>query len=311
MSLRSTDIIIDYGTSGAVIFPRPPLTSSYQAGWKNIQLAHYTQPAWETPEFSANQHVIILANWQRGTEVDLVVNGTSKRIFCNEDRSGLVEIVPARTMVKLSWSQEAEFTHLYLEPSFLTQVAYESFGFAVQNGINTDRVEISLKTDLASPLLWSIGEALRSMLLVADQHSCFYAESMATAVAAHLLTHYVTWEQITKEDSGLPKAKLKQAIDFINAHLDRNISLLDIAEMLGMSQYHFSRLFKQSTKLTPHAYLVGQRVNRAKQLLVDRDMTMLDIAEECGFANPSHFSRCFRQYTGMSPMAFRQMSEAR
>jgi AraC family transcriptional regulator len=306
MNLQTADLIVDYSGGGTAIFPRPPLTSSYQAGWKNIQLAHYTQPAWETPEFSASQHVILLANWAKGTEIDLVVNGTSKRIFCHEDRSGLVEILPAHIPVKLSWSQEAEFTHLYIEPSFLAQVAYESIRANAQASTNdAAQVEIAPKTNLVSPFLWSIGEALRSILMATDQNSCFYAESMAMAVAAHLLMHYSTTEKVLRETGGLPKAKLKQAIDYIQAHLDENISLADMAAMLGMSQYHFSRLFKQSMQLTPHAYLVEQRVNRAKQLLFDLDMTMLDIAEECGFANPSHFSRCFRQYTGMSPMEFR------
>jgi AraC family transcriptional regulator len=106
---------------------------------------------------------------------------------------------------------------------------------------------------------------------------------------------------------GLPSAKLQQAVDFINEHLGENLSLTEIAAQVDMSQFYFCRLFKQSVGMTPHKYLIQQRVERAKSLLKQREYEIVDIAADCGFANPSHFAKCFRQYTGVSPQQFRSI----
>jgi AraC family transcriptional regulator len=131
---------------------------------------------------------------------------------------------------------------------------------------------------------------------------------MATALAAHVLRNYTTRKQVLPVyENGLPKYKLKQAIDYINSHLGENLSLAAVSGELKISQFHFCRLFKKSTGMTPHSYLIQQRVERSKQLLKQKGCTINQIADECGFANPSHFANHFRQQTGISPKQFRTM----
>jgi AraC family transcriptional regulator len=131
---------------------------------------------------------------------------------------------------------------------------------------------------------------------------------MATALAAHLLRNYATRKHILKEyEDGLPKHKLKQALEYMNAHLSENVSLEVVSDELGISQFHFCRLFKQSTGVSPHAYLIQQRVERSKHLLKQKELTINEIAVCCGFANPSHFAKHFRKHTGISPKQFRMM----
>jgi AraC family transcriptional regulator len=139
-------------------------------------------------------------------------------------------------------------------------------------------------------------------------NSCFYADSMATALAAHLLRHYSTRKHHFREyEDGLSRQKLKQATEYIQAHLGENLSLSEVANELGMSQYYFCRLFKQSTGVSPHQYLIRQRVEQAKHLLKNPERSITWIALECGFANQSHFAKCFRQHTGMNPNQFRKL----
>ena len=83
------------------------------------------------------------------------------------------------------------------------------------------------------------------------------------------------------------------------------IKLADLAQLLDMSPFHFSRLFKRSIGMTPHQYLSQQRVERAKQLLKKSDRLIIDIALECGFSSHSHLSKQFRQITGITPKAYR------
>jgi AraC family transcriptional regulator len=103
----------------------------------------------------------------------------------------------------------------------------------------------------------------------------------------------------------LPPRQLRQVLDYIDAHLDRQIELENLAQLLGMSQFHFSRLFKQSLGSSPYQYLIQQRVERAKQLLKQTDRAIVEIALACGFNSHSHLSKTFRQIIGVTPKAYR------
>jgi transcriptional regulator GlxA family with amidase domain len=105
---------------------------------------------------------------------------------------------------------------------------------------------------------------------------------------------------------GLRKSQQQKAVAYIHQHLNETIKLSDIAIALGISQYHFGRLFKQSMGVTVHVYLVQQRVAKAQQLLRETNLTILAISEQCGFANPSHLTKCFRKYIGLTPTQFRE-----
>ncbi len=301
MSTKKTlSVDLSQPTTSDSFFPRPPILESYQSGWKNIQFGQYQLPAWEMPEIANLQHTIGLSSCKGIGATEIFVGKRVYSVPHFEDRN-FVGIFPANLPMKCRWDEESELTHCYLDSQFLNHAAYES--------VNPDRVELILTPPpRLDRLIWQIGTSLKSLLENDPQHSCFYAESMATALAAHLLQFYTTRLHVLREyDDGLSQVKLSQAIEYINEHLSQNLTLTEIAMELEMSQYYFSRLFKQSIGMTPHQYLIQQRVERSKQLLQQPEKKMIDIAAQCGFANPSHFARCFRQKTGISPKQFRSM----
>ncbi len=293
---------IDYSQpdSTSTFAPRPRIHSSQQAGWKNIHLAHYQMPAMEIPETMSVQHIIALPFVKCQTVQELVFDGKCYQTQHDQKDMGCIAIIPADAPFSAKWNRESGVTHCYLDPTFVAHAAYES--------INLEQVELNLviqKTDL---LVCQIVLALQQVLETDATNSCFYAESMATALAAHCLRTYSTRKLVLqKYEDGLPKYKLKQALEYMNVHLSENVSLASVSEEVQISQFHFCRLFKQSTGMTPHAYLIQQRVERAKQLLKRKEGSMLDIAIECGFANPSHFAKHFRKHTGISPKQFRML----
>lgn len=151
-----------------------------------------------------------------------------------------------------------------------------------------------------------MGLALKAELEAGGTDSRLYAESMATAMAVHLLRRYSLLEQEIKHyTGGLPKYKLREAIAYIQEHLEQNLTLAELAAVVHMSPHYFASLFKQSTGLTPHQYVTSCRIERAKQLLARRELTIVEICQQVGFQNQSHFTRVFRQHTTTTPKAYR------
>lgn len=111
------------------------------------------------------------------------------------------------------------------------------------------------------------------MMLLAELHqesfsSQLYVDSLANVLAVHLLRqHGTTRPQLPIYGGGLPQRQLLQVLDYMDVHLDRDIKLADLAQLVDMSQFHFGRLFKQSLGVSPYQYLLQQRVELAKQLL--------------------------------------------
>lgn len=101
----------------------------------------------------------------------------------------------------------------------------------------------------------------------------------------------------------MPKYKLRQVIDYINDHLDQDLGLAKLAELVQMSPHYFARLFKQSTGFAPHQYVIRCRVERAKQLLIQGKLTIAQVAYAVGFAHQSHLNRHFKRWLGVTPKA--------
>jgi AraC family transcriptional regulator len=157
---------------------------------------------------------------------------------------------------------------------------------------------------LIQGILLSLQEELNSNI----QANNLYVEQLTTTLVIHLLKKYCVKKPvlITNND-GLPKYKLRKTLEYIHAHLNQDIKLADLAGYVGMSQYYFVRLFKQSMGIAPYQYVIQQRVEKAKQLLKQGRVTITDIALQCGFANQSHFTKHFRQLTGVTPKVYQQL----
>lgn len=278
-----------------LVTPRLPL-SSYQLDWNGIQVEHHRQPAWEIPEHSNAQHVVVVHH--SGTQVERVLNGRRRSELVLK---GNVVMIPASVLHKSSWYLESEVTLLMLEPTLLAQIAHES--------VDPHRVELLPQFAKPDPLIYGIGLSLKSALASNGRCDRLYVDSLTTTLSIHLLRSYCSREQtIQKYDNGLPWYRLNQVLEYINVHLDQEIRLLALAEVLDMSQYHFCKLFKQSMGIAPYQYVIQQRVERAKQLLKVRDLSIADIALQCGFTNQSHLTKHFRQLTGITPKAYRRIS---
>jgi AraC family transcriptional regulator len=277
-----------------LILPRSPILSSYEAGWDGIHFAYYQQPSHYVPSCCFAQHIISI---HVGHSTKMTVKGHFRNEYYTRGDLG---ILPVHQPSPLTWCNgEAEYINLYLEPTRFTRIAYES--------VDVNRVEIVPQVKIRDPLIQQIGLELKREVELGGVDSRLYAESMATALSAHLLRRYSTKQLVIQDyTGGLPKHKLREAIAYINDHLDQPLSLAKIATVVQMSPYYFASSFKQSTGLAPHQYVTQCRIERAKWLLAKRELKIIEICQQVGFQSQSHFTRVFRQYTATTPKAYRE-----
>ncbi len=107
-------------------------------------------------------------------------------------------------------------------------------------------------------------------------------------------------------EDGLPPFQLKKVTAYIKEHYDEQLTIAGLAKVAGMSKYHFGRMFKESTGLPPYQYVIRERVEAAKRLLEETELSVTEVAMRTGFCSQSHLSRTFRDVTAVSPSAFRE-----
>jgi transcriptional regulator of acetoin/glycerol metabolism len=112
-------------------------------------------------------------------------------------------------------------------------------------------------------------------------------------------------ESLASRRGGLPPRLARHIREYIESHLGENISIVRMAELAGLSVFHFARAFRQSFGAPPHSYLLRRRIERADHLLKDTGLALSEIALSTGFSDQSHFARHFRRLTGMTPSAAR------
>jgi AraC family transcriptional regulator len=131
-------------------------------------------------------------------------------------------------------------------------------------------------------------------------------ESAAAGALAWTTPTAASWPPVARADVGtLPSARLVRITDYIRDHLDGDLTLRQLGSVACMSPFHFARLFRLTTGLSPHRFVVRSRIDRASALLAAPAPSIARISRMTGFRSPSHFSTVFRRITGISPRAYR------
>jgi len=137
-------------------------------------------------------------------------------------------------------------------------------------------------------------------------------DTLARQMAIHLLRAHLTVRksaQIELSRAGPVDRRLRRAIEFMHDNFARELAIEEIAAAAYLSEYHFARLFKQITGLTPHAYLANVRLEQARRLLADTAMAISEIATRVGYQSQSHFTKIFKSVTGVTPRVYREHSK--
>lgn len=259
-----------------------PISPRQRAKWKSIKDRYYHQPISES---LAEQNII-----------NVPVGFSNALDVLTEDsfhQNGDVYSGLSRQTQKALREEAINFIHLYLDPT-----SKSSEG-------NPSQFLLNLKTN--DPLIHKLALDLVSELKSRGWDCCLSMWGEWATLALHLLRQAATEQQSPGRTvtPGLHRDTIKNVIDYIHSHLDEDLNLAQLASIAKMSLYHFARQFKQSMGVPPHQYVTHCRIEKAKQLLMNRDLPIAEIAHRVGFQSQSHFTNLFRLSVDLTPSAYR------
>jgi AraC family transcriptional regulator len=277
---------------------RPWLRSSYGLGWNHLSLVHKRIPSLQTPELQPLQHIIEI-NLSPSALVECRADG---RLYQPSVGYGAMMLAPAAGCYQMANLAEMESMSIALDQDFVARTAYEF--------LDAGQVELKLTMGTFDPLVYGIGMALKTEMELGAATSGLYIDSLANTLATHLLRQYAS-RSVVQMASGEPLRRhdFVPVIEYIEASLEQPIELEELAQIAGMSRFHFCRLFKAAIGVTPHQFVIRRRVERAKQLLGKSGLSIAEVAVACGFANQDHLTRYFKREMRVTPGVFRRGSQ--
>lgn len=269
---------------------------SREAGWKSLDVRRYRDPPiadpFDIPARDA-QLVLVVKNAARSARAyNVESSDRGNRWDSARYRDGDVALTPPGRGVRLRWSNLTPHQTLQvLIPRATMTEAAEELGVRV----HIDAMDrLSMHDPVIREMALSIERALER------RAGETYAEAAAIFLATHLLS-----SAADRRDDHDESRELAMIESHMAANLASDISLAELASLAGVTRFRLIRLCKQRWAETPMQHLTRLRMERARQLLQDTRLGIIEIALECGYTNPSHFAVAFRRFAGTSPRAYR------
>ena len=276
-----------------------PIITSADLGWESITVAEFKQPPSNSKFAPELEHTIALC---LATKPYRIWQAIGNRNYSGIYSKGDLSIAPAKLPCTYKVYGDDHYLEIKIPTPFLERVAAEAMD------CDLDRLKLRTEFRDRHPQIEQLAMMLRSELHRGKEGmGQLYIDSLANALMVNVLRDYgATKHKIAVYEGGLSDRYLFQAIEYIDHHLSQSIKLDDLATHVGISKFHFSRLFKKSMGVSPHQYVTQQRIELAKHLLSKADMSISDIALECGFNSHGHLGKYFHKIVGITPKAYRQ-----
>jgi AraC family transcriptional regulator len=291
------EMVLDRGTGKQRPFADGLIASSAPLNWQGILVEQHRLNQYDASDIMWFNHVVTL-HLGPPAEVEFKSNGdyqTTKLM------PGQICIRPAMSVSAARTKEPVEFATVSLTPEFMSLACCDLF--------KLDTIQLEMKSAIHDPYAESVCRTLLQETIKGSPTGNRYAESLATSLAVHLASQHGGGEsQTPPRTGGLTGPQLKRAIGYVHGNLSANVSLRNMADTAGLSPFHFARQFKISMGYSPYQFVLRQRIERAKQLLIQGEKSLADIAVEVGFYDQSHFAQQFKRHCGITPKKFANKS---
>ena len=273
------------------VLPEQVRSHSKGRPWRGLAVWHQVGPGGDLYIPRVNAHTILV---RRASTTELVQRqgATVRR---RHWQPGEAIIVPSG--VPTFWRSESprDNIHIDLDPAWLQRVA--------------GGAEVRLRSCFGQPdpVLSALAAALIASLHTNASLQPSFADGMSQSLAAHLLEHYAQADPRQRPSAVLSRRDLDRIAGLVQADLQRRWSVREMADIVGLSAFHFCRCFKAASGQSPHAFVTRLRMEEALRLVRSSARHFFDIALDTGFSTAAHFSQVFRRHWGVTPRQARLM----
>lgn len=281
-----------------------PLTDSDWSGLP-MRVGHFPS-AGSVEDLSAASGAVLL--WTGGTShVDIAYRdgGGATRRTRFVRRSGMIDLLPRSVSIeRLCWRNDGGASSC-VSVNFPARSVAQLLGPGAEPPLEQMGARFAISDPHAADLIFR----LQAQVVAGNPLGAAYSQGLSLTLASYLLASYDKSgprDTTPSAAGGLPRLQSEALMVFVEDFLSENIGLVDMAAVVGYSPDHFSRLFRQTFRISPHQYLLGRRVERAKGMLRDATQPIAAIALACGFSSQSHLNAVFKRLTGVTPAAYRR-----
>lgn len=283
------------------IFARPGCdvrATSADLGWRSLFVTLQHEPVTNAAYGGAPHHLLVM---QLSGPVELTC-GMGGSPITKTVIPGICTYIPSGEGFGIRFSNSLESAHLYLRSELVERALAE------RSAARSEQLHLDPFFGATEPLLEQLVRGCVAALQRAGSSGTLYVDCLAWAIAAHLVEMRASAAGHMSADlaRGLSERQLRRVEDYIEAHLERDIGVDDLAEAAGLSPVYFARQFKTRTGTAPYRYLLVARIARAKRMLLADELPICEIALACGFCHQEHLTRAFKANVGLSPAAFRR-----
>ena len=252
--------------------------------WQGLVVQDYMLSSGTLPENILDTHHITVNLGDSGT-ADHKEKGVWKTAHYAK---GAIGFVPAGQLYEPKWDFHSHIVTLAVEAS------------------DVGGLELHAQHGVVDKDISNLALILAQEIRLGTHASRLLGESCGVTLQGLLHQRYGSGKSYNKlVYSKLTGAQMARVIEFCDASLGENVSLDDLAALCNLSPFHFLRQFKKTTGISPYQFLSRYRIERAKQMLLNEDLSLNALSYELGYSDQAHFSRAFKQTTGISPSEYK------
>jgi len=275
------------------------IANSQDAGWRSLHAAIIEEGPFAATE-PAIGHPMLIYHLTRPTEVSRKIEGgPGNRQLIGPRR---ICLTPGEATTRWEHHGHPEILQVYLRSSI-----YQAAVSEIHN-CDTAHAELVPRFAVLDPMLEQLAIALTTALRDGTAEDGLYIDTLAQMMAVHLARAHSSQSRPGRMPpmQDISGSRMRRVIEYIEENLEGDLSLGAMAAEVDISPIYLARAFKAAIGQSPHRYVLTRRVERARELLRNTEMPVVDVALSSGFSSQSHLSYWFQRYVGVSPAAYRQ-----
>lgn len=263
--------------------------------WNGFSLDVFHFPAMQFPATKSSRYTLL---FNAGAPLFFYTEADGDRRKYKSEKGFIVRLSSPCEMKALRLESELKAMQLTIEPRLLNEIA------------DTSCCCLDEHLNLSDPFLADIFFRIIDTITYSHLSERIYLETLVQVICLHLISNYSsTKKKVFAPKGKLSAAQLSRVTEFTHRNIHLNISLAEMASYANLSAYHFARLFRHTTSISPYQFVLQMKIEHSKNIILQHNGSISDVAYLLNFTDQAHFSNAFKKITGVSPRQFLRDNE--